>query len=135
MLSVLFRLFNPKYREAELKHGRIAMLASLGILTQEKFNPLFDGRITGPAIFHFQQADNLFPKFWLVVGAVIAWIEGANIVKGWEPKLDMTTSNGKSGIAELKPDYVNGANDDKLFIRYIFSSLSMSLLSMSASSK
>ena len=96
------------------------MLASIGILPQEKFNPLFDGRITGPAIFHFQQADNLFPKFWLVVGAVIAWIEGANIVKGWEPKLDMTTSNGKSGIAELKPDYVNGANDDKLFIRYIF---------------
>ena len=29
-------------------------------------------------------------------------------MKGWEPKLDTSTSNGKSGIAELKRDYVNG---------------------------
>lgn len=65
-----------KYREAELKHGRLAMLAALGILVQEKFNPLFSQMITGPAIYHFQQADILFPKFWLVIGAFIAWIEG-----------------------------------------------------------
>ena len=32
-----------KIREAELKHGRLAMLASLGFLVAESFNPLFDG--------------------------------------------------------------------------------------------
>ena len=30
-----------KYREAELTHGRVAMLASLGFVVQEKFHPLF----------------------------------------------------------------------------------------------
>ena len=39
------------YQEAELKHGRIAMLAFLGIIVGENFNPLFDHQITGPAIF------------------------------------------------------------------------------------
>merc|ERR1719191_2016698 len=36
------------YREAELKHGRVAMLASLGILVAEKFHPLFGGDIDAP---------------------------------------------------------------------------------------
>merc|ERR1719476_216844 len=31
------------YREVELKHGRVAMLASLGILVGEQFHPLFGG--------------------------------------------------------------------------------------------
>lgn len=39
-----------KIREAELKHGRVAMVAFLGILTGENFNPLFDGKITGTSI-------------------------------------------------------------------------------------
>jgi light-harvesting complex I chlorophyll a/b binding protein 1 len=44
-----------KYREAEVKHGRVAMLAALAMLVQESFNPLFEKRIMGPAIYHFQQ--------------------------------------------------------------------------------
>uniref|UniRef100_A0A7S0LSK1 Uncharacterized protein n=1 Tax=Coccolithus braarudii TaxID=221442 RepID=A0A7S0LSK1_9EUKA len=32
------------YREAELKHGRVAMLASLGMITAEKWHPLFGGK-------------------------------------------------------------------------------------------
>merc|ERR1711924_442949 len=31
----------PFYREVEIKHGRIAMLASLGMLVGEQFHPLF----------------------------------------------------------------------------------------------
>jgi hypothetical protein len=30
-----------KWREAELKHGRVAMLATIGFLIQESFHPLF----------------------------------------------------------------------------------------------
>ena len=36
-----------KIRESELKHGRVAMIAALGILTAETTNPLFGGQITG----------------------------------------------------------------------------------------
>ena len=36
-----------KYRESELKHGRVAMLAVFGWLTQEKFHPLYDGKLSG----------------------------------------------------------------------------------------
>jgi hypothetical protein len=39
------------YQEAETKHGRVAMLAFLGIVIGEMVNPLFDGAITGPAIY------------------------------------------------------------------------------------
>ena len=35
-----------KIREAELKHGRVCMVAALGILTGENFNPFFDGKIS-----------------------------------------------------------------------------------------
>lgn len=51
------------YREAELKHGRVCMLATLGILVQESFHPLFGGNIDVPAAAHFYttgSADN----FW-----------------------------------------------------------------------
>merc|ERR1719310_1739703 len=38
-----------RFREAELTHGRVSMLASLGFIVQEKFHPLFSGDC-GPAI-------------------------------------------------------------------------------------
>ena len=33
-----------KFRESELKHGRVAMLAAWGMITADKFHPLFDGK-------------------------------------------------------------------------------------------
>merc|ERR1712060_942416 len=36
------------YREAELAHGRVAMMASLGFLVQEAFHPIFPW-VDGPA--------------------------------------------------------------------------------------
>jgi hypothetical protein len=30
-----------KWREAELKHGRVAMLAAVGMTIQEQFHPFF----------------------------------------------------------------------------------------------
>jgi light-harvesting complex I chlorophyll a/b binding protein 1 len=95
-----------KFRESELKHGRIAMLAFVGILVGESFNPLFDGKITGPAIYQFQQADDLVPYFWVAVLFVTALIEGQNILTGWESAED--TNKRATGVAQLKENYING---------------------------
>jgi hypothetical protein len=95
-----------KIREAELKHGRVAMLAFLGILVGESFNPFFNGQITGPAIYQFQQADDIVPFFWVGVLFVIALIEGQNILVGWESPDE--TAKRANGVAELRESYVNG---------------------------
>ena len=71
-----------RWRESEIKHGRVAMLASVGILTAEKWNPLFQGKILGAGIYHFQQADTLLPYFWTLILFSIALVEGQNILTG-----------------------------------------------------
>merc|ERR1719182_613759 len=52
-----------RYRECELTHGRVSMLASLGFLVQEKFHPLFSGD-GGPAI---DQIPGLPVWLWFVM--------------------------------------------------------------------
>merc|ERR1711937_898747 len=58
------------YREVELKHGRVAMLASLGILVGENFHPLFGGNIDVPSYIAFQQTP--LQTFWPAVVVAIA---------------------------------------------------------------
>jgi len=58
------------YREAEIKHGRLCMLACLGILVAEKFHPLFGGNIDAPAYIAFR--DTSLEKFWYVIALAIA---------------------------------------------------------------
>merc|ERR1719352_482554 len=58
------------YREVELKHGRVAMLAALGILVGEQFHPLFGGNIDTPAIYAFQETP--LQTFWPAVVAALA---------------------------------------------------------------
>merc|ERR1719261_1199638 len=58
------------YREVELKHGRVCMLASLGILVGENFHPLFGGNIDVPAAFAFQETP--LQQFWPAVVFAIA---------------------------------------------------------------
>jgi hypothetical protein len=68
------------YREAELKHGRYGMLASLGIFAGEKFSPLFGWQdTTTPAAKLFLQGSPVVPvdKFW---GAVIVAIGFAELI-------------------------------------------------------
>jgi len=44
-----------KYRESELKHGRTAMLAVLGWLTQERFHPFFNGKLSSNPLKAFTE--------------------------------------------------------------------------------
>jgi len=60
------------YRTIELKHGRICMLATLGIVVSEKFHPFYDNWKDGPfttaATSHFTPtALNVFwPAYWIM---------------------------------------------------------------------
>ena len=89
-----------RYREAELTHGRVGMLASLGFIVQEKFHPLFsaDG---GPAI---DQIPQLPIWLWGVMLAGIGSAEQLRIAKGWA-KVDPVT--GKAPTA-LRDGYTPG---------------------------
>ena len=48
-----------KYRESELKHGRVAMLAVFGWLTQEHFHPLYDGKLSSNPLKAFSEVPPL----------------------------------------------------------------------------
>ena len=43
------------YQEAELKHGRVAMLASVGFLVAEKFHPMWGGKVDVPSVIAWQE--------------------------------------------------------------------------------
>ena len=73
-----------RYREAELTHGRVAMLASVGFLVGEAVESktvLFNGEITGPAITHLAQVN---PTLWLILGVGIARAELDRADIGWK---------------------------------------------------
>ena len=62
-----------RYRESELAHGRVGMLAVIGFLVGEKVEGssfLFDASIKGPAITHITQVPGtylcyaFFPSFY-----------------------------------------------------------------------
>jgi len=61
------------YREVELKHCRVAMLAAVGFLVGEQFHPLWGGNVDVPSYIAFQETP--LQAFWPAVVAVIAVAE------------------------------------------------------------
>jgi len=103
-----------RYREAEVTHGRVAMLATVGYLVAEPFHPLFDGAIGGPANTHLTQLREVAPAFfvWLAVAIFAAEIGRANY--GWtRPGAAMEENreldyDGKTFLTKLNDGYYPG---------------------------
>jgi hypothetical protein len=91
------------YREVELKHGRVCMLAALGIVVGENFHPLFGGDIDAPAAFAFQQTP--LEQFWPAVVAAIAIPEIFSVFTFTEP---YDYFKGEGSLWTMKQDRVSG---------------------------
>ena len=64
-------------REAELKHGRVAMLASVGFVAAEQFHPMWGGNIDVPSAIAFQETP--LQSFLPAVGFIFAIHETTSI--------------------------------------------------------
>eukprot|EP00967_Tisochrysis_lutea_P036190 scaffold43532_cov34-Tisochrysis_lutea.AAC.2 len=117
-----------RWREAEITHGRVGMLAAAGFLVQEKcasnpicmhhsaqmsssmrgipiayrFHPLFSG-VGGPAI---KQIPQLPPAIWFCMTMGIAFTEALRIQKGWANPYESSDN-----LQRLKPGYYPGGGE------------------------
>lgn len=74
-----------RWQESEITHGRIAMLAALGFIVGEQLQDFpiffnFDGRVSGPAIYHFQQIGQ---GFWEPLLIAIGIAESYRVAVAW----------------------------------------------------
>jgi hypothetical protein len=93
-----------RYREAELTHGRVAMLATVGFLVGEKVagsSFLFDAQVTGPAISHLAQVPVLF---WVILASTIGALEQFRATIGWVDPKDVPVA--QPGL--LRTEYTPG---------------------------
>ena len=89
------------FREAELTHGRVAMVAALGFLVQEGFHPMFE--VNGPVIRQLDEvlkfSNGMLGGSCLLMAIMFAEINRARI--GWvepEVKLPILTQEVQGNI-------------------------------------
>merc|ERR1719387_1583 len=75
------------YREVELKHCRVAMLASVGFLVGEQFHPLWGGNVDVPSYIAFQETP--LQPFWPLVVLAIAVPEVFSVFSFKSPKAEL----------------------------------------------
>ena len=93
-----------RYREAELAHGHVSMLAGIGFLVGEQVESsafLFDVSISGPAITHITQLPD---SFWPVIVTLIGAYEAQRAETGWVDPADCPVDH--PGL--LRDDYLPG---------------------------
>ncbi|GAX82637.1 hypothetical protein CEUSTIGMA_g10063.t1 [Chlamydomonas eustigma] len=95
-----------RWRESEITHGRVAMLAAIGFIVGEQLQDYslfynFDGGITGPAINQFSQVKQ---GFWEPLLIAIGLAESFRTSIGW------ATPKG-TGFNQLKDDDEYKAGD------------------------
>lgn len=93
-----------RYREAELTHGRVGMLAVIGFLVGEKVEGssfLFDASVSGPGITHLSQVP---VPFWALLTGAIALSEFKRAEIGWVEPEKVPAS--KAGL--LRETYIPG---------------------------
>ncbi|KAI8475073.1 MAG: stress-related chlorophyll a/b-binding protein 3 [Monoraphidium minutum] len=95
-----------RWRESELVHGRVAMLAALGFVVGENLEDFpafynFDGNIAGPAIYQFQQVEARGAIFWEPLVLCIGLAESWRVAVGW-------ANPTGTGFNALKDDYNMG---------------------------
>jgi hypothetical protein len=93
-----------RYREAEVTHGRVAMLAAVGFLVGEKVEGssfLFDAQVSGPAISHLSQVPT---AFWLIFLIAIGAGEQFRAVAAFEDPKDVPI--GQQGL--MRADHFPG---------------------------
>merc|ERR1711869_115606 len=88
------------YREVELKHCRVAMLAALGYPIAEQFHPLFSGNIDTPSFSAFQQTP--LETFWPAVVFAIAIPEIFSVATFVEP------NNENDSLWAIDPEKFDG---------------------------
>eukprot|EP01082_Thalassiosira_pseudonana_P000665 g1660.t1 g1660 contig10:2532965-2534002(-) len=96
-----------KWREAEAQHGRVAMLAAVGMLVTEEpieYHPLFEAynKDIGPAIRHLDEVRAVSPFFFEVLAIVIGTLELNRAVKGFK------SPEGEFGFQDLNDEYYPG---------------------------
>lgn len=92
-----------RWREAEVTHGRVAMLATLGFLVQEaveKSGARPFPYVEGPAIIHFQQVESKGTIFWAPLVFCIALAEAYRVGRGWQSPTE--------NLFSLRDDYEPG---------------------------
>merc|ERR1711937_802412 len=94
------------YREVELKHGRVGMLAALGFLVGENFHPLFGGDIDVPAYLAFQQTP--LQTFWPTVVLAIAIPEIYSVFSFKTPALFAQKGEEGGMPWEIRSDFESG---------------------------